>query len=145
VAWSCIPLTHGPVKEDTAADLAAFLLSHAGNTTYLAAVPSIYTFAPTLIIDTGKPVMAIGGFFGTDQILTVKEMPELVHHGTVRYFLEIPGNRPLNYRMARGTGENDAIFSWVSDHCTEVPASVWNENGDFLLRQYTLYDCAGAG
>jgi 4-amino-4-deoxy-L-arabinose transferase-like glycosyltransferase len=142
--WSCAPLVNVSAPEDTTADLAAFLLSHEGNATYLAAVPSSSIVGETLIIDTGKPVMAIGGFFGTDQILTVNKMDELIHNGTVRYVLVIPDNTSLNYRMARGIGENAAINRWVMDHCTIVPASEWSESGNYQLRQYALYDCAGA-
>jgi hypothetical protein len=88
--------------------------------------------------------MALGGFFGTDQILSVEQMPGLIHNGTFRYILIIPGDTPLNYRMARGLDENAAIYSWVEDHCAQVPPSAWMDNGDYPLRQYALYDCAGA-
>jgi 4-amino-4-deoxy-L-arabinose transferase-like glycosyltransferase len=144
VAWSLsyVPLMNTHPPGTTTADLDAFLLSHAGNTTYLAAAPSVYPFAATLIIDTGRPVMVIGGYWGTDQILTVKQIPELFHNGTVRYVF-VPGNLLPTFKLP-AIGANDAIYSWVTEHCTEVPASAWNEKGDNQLRQYALYDCAGA-
>jgi 4-amino-4-deoxy-L-arabinose transferase-like glycosyltransferase len=143
--WSGLSLVNvsSPVNiMDT--KLSDFLLTNADNTTYLAAVPSSSILGGALIVDTGRPVMALGGFFGTDQILSVEQMPGLIHNGTFRYILIIPGDTPLNYRMARGLDENAAIYSWVEDHCAQVPPSAWMDNGDYPLRQYALYDCAGA-
>jgi 4-amino-4-deoxy-L-arabinose transferase-like glycosyltransferase len=147
VAWSCVPLMMVSTQNSTDADLAGlatFLLSHEDNKTYLAGVPFDGNMAGTLIIDTGKPVMAIGGFFGTDQILTAGTMPRLIHSGAVQYMLVPYGNLSLSLSKATGIARNNAIFSWVSDHCTEIPPSAWGGNGDSRVREYALYDCAGA-
>jgi hypothetical protein len=147
LAWSSIPLTTVSAQDSTdagLAGLAGFLLSHGDNKTYLAAVPFNGHMAGTLIIDTGRPVMALGGFLGTDQILTVNKLPGLIHNGTVQYIVGPSGNSSSSLSGEEGSGGNDALFSWVSGHCTEVPASAWNKDGDVLLRQYALYDCAGA-
>jgi len=147
VAWSSVPLMNGSAQDSTdtgLAGLAGFLLSHGDNRTYLAAVPFNGHMAGTLIVDTGKPVMALGGFLGTDQIITARKMQGMIHNGTVQYIIGSSRNLHGTLSTAGDTGGNDAILSWVSGHCTEVPASAWNENGDSLLRQYALYDCAGA-
>ncbi|MGB7787882.1 ArnT family glycosyltransferase [Methanoregula sp.] len=147
VAWSSVPLMNGPAQDSTdtgLAGLAGFLLSHGDNRTYLAAVPFNGHMAGTLIVDTGKPVMALGGFLGTDQIITAGKMQGMIHNGTVQYIIGPSRNLHGTLSTAGDTGGNDAILSWVSGHCTEVPASAWNENGNSLLRQYALYDCAGA-
>ena len=120
-----------------------FLLSHADNSTYLVAVPDSLT-ASALIIPTGKPVMAIGGYFGTDQILSVNQIPGLVQNNTVRYFLILQSDLPANYRIARDPGVNAGIYSWVEDHCMAVPASEWRKTNWNYLNPYALYDCAGA-
>jgi 4-amino-4-deoxy-L-arabinose transferase-like glycosyltransferase len=117
-----------------------FLVSHAGNTTFLATVSDI-EIASSLIITTGKPVMALGGFFGTDQILSVTQMPGLIRNNTVRYVLVLPSDNPQNYRIARDPGVNAGIYSWIEDHCSVVPSPEWSGNSWFLS-QYTLYDCA---
>jgi len=45
--------------------------------------------------------------------------------------------------MARGYGENAAIYSWVEDHCMLVPDTDWRRKStDYSL--YNLYDCIGA-
>ncbi|MFT9056207.1 MAG: glycosyltransferase family 39 protein [Ethanoligenens sp.] len=66
--------------------LETYLEQHQDGATYLAAVPSA-PLAETLIIDTGRPVMAIGGFNGTNPILTFHAFQSLVANGKVRYFL----------------------------------------------------------
>jgi len=129
--------------DSTDSHLSEFLLSHAGNSTFLAAVPDSLT-ASSLIIPTGKPVMALGGYFGTDQILSVNQIPGLIHNDTVRYFLVLESNLPANYRIARDPGVNAGIYSWVEDHCTAVPESEWRKTNWNYLNPYALYDCAGA-
>ena len=66
--------------------LLKYLEQHQGTTKYLVAVPSSME-ADGYIITTGKPVMALGGFNGSDKILTVAQLQQLVKNGTVRYFL----------------------------------------------------------
>jgi 4-amino-4-deoxy-L-arabinose transferase-like glycosyltransferase len=143
VLWSCAPLMSGSAQDQTDPSLVSFLLSHDDNKTYLAAVPFNGNMVGSLILDTGKPVMALGGFSGRDQIITVEKMNELIHNGTVEYVIVSPENLSIT-RMTNSVDGNAAIFSWVTDHCTEVPASEWSERGDYRLSPYALYDCAGA-
>jgi 4-amino-4-deoxy-L-arabinose transferase-like glycosyltransferase len=144
-AWSCVPAIMVPsTAADSTAGFVAFLRSHDTNTAYLAAVPFNGYMVGSMILDTGRPVMALGGFSGMDQILSVTKMPELIHNRTVQYVLVPSGTSPPSTNLTESVSGNDAIFSWVADHCTQVPASAWNGNNDPLLRQYALYDCSGA-
>jgi len=127
------------------AQLVNFLLSHTTNETWILAVPSSQTGA-NLIIETGKPVMSIGGFSGSDRILSVTSLSTLIREGKVRYFLT-GGSGGMGGGMSSGNSE---IFSWVSDHCTAVNlpsgygtgmnATVAAGSGNAI----SLYDCAGA-
>ena len=149
-AWSCIPFETGSSAENAggynatllASPLAGFLLTHAGNTTFIAAVPT-GSLAGSLTIDTGRPVMAFGGYMGTDQILSPGQLSGLIHNGTVQYLLVLSENRSSDYRGI-GYGENDAIYSWAEGHCAAVPVQEWSESNGYFWRQYGLYDCAGA-
>jgi 4-amino-4-deoxy-L-arabinose transferase-like glycosyltransferase len=144
VVWSGLSVIElHPAANSTDSKLEGFLVSHSENTTFLAAVPSSFDFGSSLSVDTGKPVMAVGGYFGTDRILSIDQMPGLVKNRTVRYFFLLPENTSINYRMARGYGENAAIYSWVEDHCMLVPDTDWRRKStDYSL--YNLYDCIGA-
>jgi 4-amino-4-deoxy-L-arabinose transferase-like glycosyltransferase len=93
--------------------LTDYLLANRGDEIYLAATLNARTAAP-IILATGEPVMALGGFTGGDPILTVDELAEYVTGGTVRYFLLSPG----------GNRQNDPT-RWVPEHCALVPPALW--------------------
>ena len=93
--------------------LTDYLQANQGDETYLAATLNARIAAP-IILATGEPVMALGGFTGGDPILTVDELAEYVAAGTVRYFLLSPG----------GNHQNDPT-RWVPEHCTPVPPALW--------------------
>ena len=88
------------------AQLVNFLLSHTTNETWILAVPSSQTGA-NLIIETGKPVMSIGGFSGSDRILSITSLTTLIQEGKVRYFLT-GGSGGMGGGMSSGNSE---IFS----------------------------------
>jgi 4-amino-4-deoxy-L-arabinose transferase-like glycosyltransferase len=129
-----------------------YLVANQGNATYLVATPSSMT-ADGIILATNKPVMALGGFGGSDPILTTDQLAALVSRGTVRYFLlgsfgggrqippQILDQIPEQFREfieGRGRGEfggrggfggqQGALTSWVTQHCTVVPESQWQSS-----------------
>ena len=74
-----------------------------------------------MIIQTGEPVMAMGGFTGSDPILTADSVAQLVKDGTVRYFL-LGGGGP-------GGGSGGATATqWVTSSCTAVPSSAYQSS-----------------
>ena len=120
-------------------DLIAYLEAHAMAGSYLFATTSSMTASP-YIIATGKPVMALGGFSGSDPILTVAQLQALVANGTVRYFLLGGGGGGF------GGGGSSSATSWVTNSCTAVSSSEWNGSGNISNGQglgLHLYDCAG--
>jgi 4-amino-4-deoxy-L-arabinose transferase-like glycosyltransferase len=177
--WSCTPFVYGnsgilpvagpqlapgsggmgpgngnPGNTSGISTLGDYLLSHTTRETWIAAVPGSNDGA-NLIIETGKPVMALGGFSGTDQVLTLDSVKERIQDGRVRYFL-------LSSQGGGGMGSgNSEILTWVSSHCAAVPASdlgssssavtptfsnlseVPGGNRNDVNGQNALYDCAG--
>lgn len=145
--------------------LEQYLLAHQGNTRYLVATTNAMSASP-IILDTGKPVMALGGFSGSDPIVDASKLSAMVADGTVRYFL-IPSlgfnNLPPQIQdtlEALGGGGNiggfggfgggniQIINNWVSAHCTVVSTNQWQtppttgQAGGFRgLTQQTLYSC----
>jgi 4-amino-4-deoxy-L-arabinose transferase-like glycosyltransferase len=112
----------GGISEGSTSGLSTYLLSHTTNETWIVAEPSSMS-AAGLIIETGKPVMALGGFGGSDQVLSTESLADLVSAGKIRYFYlpEEQGGRGSN----SGTS---AIASWVADHCTAIPSSEWGSS-----------------
>lgn len=115
--------------------LLAYLSKNSTGEKYLFATTDAHTAAP-YIIETGKAVMAMGGFSGSDPILTVERLKQMVANKEVKYFL-IPA------RSGFGGGNND-VLAWIRAHGKEVPAAQWQEssmaNGAFGMREnMTLY------
>ncbi|GCE26750.1 dolichyl-phosphate-mannose--protein mannosyltransferase [Dictyobacter alpinus] len=125
-----------------------FLQANKGNARYLVAVQSAMA-GEQLIIATGEPVMALGGFVGSDPILTLQQLQQKVASGEVRYFMfpaatsndtfknlpasikemieKMGGGNPGN--MAAGmAGSNGKIISWVQSSCKVVPTDQWKTN-----------------
>jgi 4-amino-4-deoxy-L-arabinose transferase-like glycosyltransferase len=92
--------------------LVTYLEQHQGTTKYLVAVQNSNSAAP-YVIETGKPVMSLGGFGGSDPILTLSDLQQLVKDNVVRYFLGVGGFG----------GGNSGIGQWVQSACTAVPSS----------------------
>jgi 4-amino-4-deoxy-L-arabinose transferase-like glycosyltransferase len=115
---------------DGTSQLAKYLLSHRTGETWILAVSSSMGEGANLIINTGEPVMPLGGFSGSDQILTVDTLKGLIDGGKVRFFLgsSSGGGGGMG-------GGNVELFSWISGHCTEVPAADWGgSTGDSVAR-----------
>ena len=101
--------------------LIKYLEAHKGNTKYLVAVVSSNE-ADAIILATNQPVMALGGFSGSDPILTTSQLAALVKSGTVRYFL-------LNGTGGGGPGGGQsALTTWITQHATVVPSSQWQSS-----------------
>jgi 4-amino-4-deoxy-L-arabinose transferase-like glycosyltransferase len=115
--------------------LLAYLEAHRGSARYLLATLNSQTAAP-YIIASGQPVIALGGFSGSDQILTVSQLQALVSSGAMRYFLLDGGGGGFG-----GQGGNGQLVSWVAANCTPVSASDYGG----ATSGGTLYACSSAG
>ncbi|MEV0602266.1 glycosyltransferase family 39 protein [Streptomyces sp. NPDC050315] len=65
---------------------------------------------------TGKPVMAIGGFNGSDPSPTLAQFKEYVKAGKIHYFL----GGGMGGGPGGGQGSSSKITSWVSQHYKKV-------------------------
>jgi 4-amino-4-deoxy-L-arabinose transferase-like glycosyltransferase len=89
-------------------DMLAYLQSNTADVEYLLAVPSSQNGA-TLVLQTGRPVLYMGGFGGQDEVVTADDLSAMVANGELRYVL-YGGNR----------GGNDDIASWLQSSCSAV-------------------------
>jgi 4-amino-4-deoxy-L-arabinose transferase-like glycosyltransferase len=96
--------------------LVPFLRENRGDAYLLAATSSARLAAP-LIVATGEPVIAFGGFLGTIPVLDGTAMAHLVNSGALRFAI-IGGGWS---RWARAT-ETDAS-GWIRAHGTQVDLS----------------------
>ncbi len=109
----------GNSTADTA--LIKYLEAHKGNAKYLVAVISSNE-ADAIILATNQPVMALGGFSGSDPILTTTQLAALVKSGTIRYVL-----LNSNGGGSPGGGQS-ALTTWITQHATAVPSSQWQSS-----------------
>jgi 4-amino-4-deoxy-L-arabinose transferase-like glycosyltransferase len=110
--------------------LVDYLLANRGEASFLLATLNARAAAP-IILATGEPVMALGGFTGRDQILSVEELEEWVASGAVHFFLVPP----------RSVSQRDLV-AWVRGHCVPVPPRLWRPVGPGQPgRMPQLFDC----
>jgi 4-amino-4-deoxy-L-arabinose transferase-like glycosyltransferase len=110
----------GSSAADTA--LIHYLEAHKGSAKYLVAVVSSNE-ADSIILETNQPVMALGGFSGSDPILTTTQLAALVRSGAVRFFL-------LNGSGGGGPGgsSQSALITWITQHSKVVSSSQWQSS-----------------
>jgi 4-amino-4-deoxy-L-arabinose transferase-like glycosyltransferase len=90
-----------------------YLEAHQGSARYLVAATGSHTTAP-IILSTGKAVVTIGGFGGSDPAPTVTQLAQMVAGGELRYVLIGSGGG------GPGGGGSQAITTWVKAHGTAV-------------------------
>ena len=110
----------GNSSADTA--LIQYLEAHKGSAKYLVAVASSNE-ADAIILATNQPVMALGGFSGSDPILTTAQLAALVKSGAVKFFL-INGS---GGGSPGGSGQS-ALITWIQQHSTVVSSSQWQSS-----------------
>ena len=107
--------------------LQAFLKQHRGNARFLLAAPNALLAAP-VIIGTGQPVMAFGGFFGSDPVMSVDAFARAVERGEVRFVVLATNRRMRDFER------------WVRAHGTIVDPAQWRSLPTEPRRAIVLYD-----
>jgi len=102
--------------------LLGFLLRHRAGERYLLAVPNARLAAP-IILRTGEPVMALGGFSGSDPILAPAALAQLVAAGELRFILF---GGPASFgRSAEAASREHEVAEWVAGTGALVDPALW--------------------
>jgi 4-amino-4-deoxy-L-arabinose transferase-like glycosyltransferase len=124
--------------------LVSFLRPRQGNERFILAVPNALQAAP-LIIATGQPVMAMGGYLGRDQILTPASLASRIARGEVRFILTggislVPADARLQAltRWVHANGIPVDRSLWLSRDGT--PARLPSAQGPYVIEPAALYD-----
>lgn len=115
--------------------LISFLEKNNTGEEFLVAVSSASEAEP-IILATGKPVMAVGGFSGTNRSLTVEKLEQMVKAGELKYYM-------VGGRGGMGGDSSDEVTQWVEEHGTVVDSSVWSSSSGSGMEggsSQTLYD-----
>jgi 4-amino-4-deoxy-L-arabinose transferase-like glycosyltransferase len=114
-----------PIDVDIGNLINTIIQAYRGEKYYLGTLD--YDPAEWIILKTGKPVLTIGGFYGTDPILSSDELAHMVEAGRVRLFFV--------YEKTVHELRPD-LFDWFHKNCTPqylVPS----DREDY----FQLYDC----
>ena len=110
-------------------ELIAYLQENTEGMRWMLAVSSSHEGAD-LVLETGRGVMYMGGFSGTDPAVDVDDLQAYVEAGELRYVMSSGSSG----RRGPGMGSNTAINDWLTTSCTVVTD---------VTTSGTLYDCAG--
>lgn len=111
--------------------LLSYLREHNTGEEYLFAALTTVTAAP-YIINTDESVMALGGFNGTDPILTVSELKKLVNEGKVKYFL-----------LSEANSGNTELVSWIKKHGQEISSDEYSSSSSSTSSQQGMKGGSG--
>ena len=93
----------------------AYLEAHQGSAKYLVAGVGSQTTA-SIIIQTGKPVVTIGGFNGSDPAPTLAQLERMVASSELKYVLLSSGGFGGGGPGGLSSGSAQSISSWVKQH-----------------------------
>ncbi|KAF0108066.1 MAG: Dolichyl-phosphate-mannose-mannosyltransferase family protein [Anaerolineaceae bacterium] len=110
--------------------LLAFLQENTQGVEYLVAVPSAGTGAP-MVIATGRPVLYMGGFGGSDPVIDAQGLAEMVADGELRYVLY------------GSEGRGNGILVWLKQNCIVVPGFGPSARNAPNADNLQLYRCDG--
>ncbi|GGN01523.1 ArnT family glycosyltransferase [Streptomyces fuscichromogenes] len=89
-----------------------YLKKHQDGATWLVAVATDQT-ASSIILESGQPVISMGGWSGSDNAMTLAKLKSLVKAGKLHYIVVSSDG---------GQGTNSEISTWVKKHGTAVSA-----------------------
>ncbi|HYB43540.1 MAG TPA: hypothetical protein VEL75_17300, partial [Candidatus Methylomirabilis sp.] len=110
----------GPDKK-----LLAFLKANHQGERYLLATVNARQAAP-IIIYTGEPVMAMGGFMGSDPILTPESIARMLEDRQIRFVMLDGGGGFGGFpRPVADDVRQQALTDWVKENGVRVDPSLW--------------------
>ena len=129
------------LDETANSGLVSFLQANRDGYFYLVAVTNSQQ-ASSIALATGDPVLAMGGFMGSDPAMTPERLSEMVATGQVRFVMVGGG---------MGGGNNSSVNQWVQSNCLAVDPNLYggqsnfgfrNGPGGFMGGNGQLYNCS---
>ncbi|MGW1714763.1 ArnT family glycosyltransferase [Streptomyces sp. NPDC002156] len=97
-------------------DMITYLKKHQDGATWLLAVATDQT-ASSIILESGQPVISMGGWSGSDNAMTLAKLKSLVKAGKLHYIIVSSDS---------GQGTNSEIATWVKANGTAVDSSEYS-------------------
>ena len=122
--------------------LVSYLVAHKGSATYIVAVEQSQAAEP-IILATGQPVMAMGGFNGSDPAPTLAQLEALVASGKVHYVLLTGSTGVIGGDGGGGIGgggvqtfDATSIEQWVTTSGTLISSTEYGGQAGFGTLYY---------
>lgn len=97
-------------------EMITYLEKHQDGATWLVAVATDQT-ASSIILESGQPVISMGGWSGSDDAMTLAKLKSLVKAGKLHYIVVSSDG---------GQGTDSEIAAWVKKHGTAVKSSAYS-------------------
>jgi len=123
-----------PVATDDARLLAFLKANHRGERFALAT--SNARLAAPVIMRTGLPVMAFGGFMGTDPILSPDALKRVLERGDVR-FVVLSGQASFGF-SANDEERRRAFIAWANTKGTRLEPALWRSHEPGATRRQPI-------
>jgi 4-amino-4-deoxy-L-arabinose transferase-like glycosyltransferase len=120
--------------------LVQFLRAHRRGEAFLLATSTTQLAAP-IIIETGEPVMARGGFHGLDRAVDPARLALLVQTGQVRFAML--GDVATVSRRMGADAAGMPVAAWIREHGALVDPALWGGSGPG--GRWRLYDLRPEG
>lgn len=108
-------------------DLVEYLQENRDGVDYLAVTPCSMMYGAELILKSGQPVIALGGFIGSDTPVTLDEFKEMIENNEVKYAIVDDYNA------------NVEVYNWIKENGTMINPSEYGYNELNPMRVYKLY------
>lgn len=105
--------------------LAQFLIANRGEARYLLTTTTSMVATP-LIIETGEPVLARGGYHGLDQSLNPEKLAALVQSRALRFAMV--GDVSAVVQPMGGDAADKPVSDWIRLHGTRVDPILWRKS-----------------
>ncbi|WP_329217630.1 glycosyltransferase family 39 protein [Streptomyces sp. NBC_01485] len=106
-------------------ELVSYLEKHQDGAKWLIAVSNSQS-AGQMILSTGKPVISMWGFTGSDQAMTLAKLKELVKRGELHY-IQLGGGMGGG-GMGGNSSLNQELTAWVQENGTAVKESEYSKS-----------------
>ncbi|MFD7500339.1 ArnT family glycosyltransferase [Streptomyces sp. NPDC059850] len=126
-----------------------YAVEHSGSARISLAAEGGAMAASSYILNSDATVIGMGGFIGTDDAPSVRQLRTWTEKGELRYVLgSEPGSRGVGPGAMMGGADSPATqrTQWIGDHCAKVPASAYGGGSGgstgMMGIATSLYDCA---
>ena len=99
-------------------EMVSYLKKHQDGATWLVAVANDQS-ASTIILESGRPVISMGGWSGSDDAMTLTKLKQLVKDGKLHYIM-------LGSSGGPGGNSKTDITQWVKENGSEVSSSAYS-------------------